>query len=77
MTIEQVLIMALGLGFSVLGWFARELWNAVQKLKEELSKLEIKISSEFVRYDRMQDALKPVLDKLDRIEVSLSNKADR
>jgi hypothetical protein len=33
MTIEQVLIMALGLGFSVLGWFARELWNALQNLK--------------------------------------------
>jgi hypothetical protein len=77
MNIEQIALMVLGLGFSVLGWFARELWSAVQKLKEELSRLEIKIGAEFVRYDRMQDALQPVLDHLKRIEENLSKKVDR
>ncbi|MEO5568878.1 MAG: hypothetical protein ABIR92_10320 [Gemmatimonadaceae bacterium] len=77
MNIEQVALMGLGLGFSVLGWFARELWNAVQRMKEELGKLEVKINSDFVRYDRMQDAMKPVLDKLQRIEDALAKKVDK
>jgi hypothetical protein len=77
MNFEQIALMGLGLGFSVLGWFARELWSAVQKLKDELSKLEVKIGSEFVRYDRMQDALRPVLEQLKRIEDSMSHKVDK
>ena len=77
MNVEQVALIGLSLGFSVLGWFARELWSAVQKLKEELGKLEVKIGAEFVRYDRMQDALRPVLEKLTRIEDGLNNKVDK
>jgi hypothetical protein len=77
MNIEQVALLGLGCAMTVIGWFARELWYAVQRLKEEIAKLEVKISSEFVRYDRMQDSLKPVLEKLDRIENTLHNKADK
>jgi hypothetical protein len=77
MNLEQVALMGMGCGLTVIGWFARELWYAVQRLKEEIAKLEVKISSEFVRYDRMQDSLKPVLEKLDRIESTLHNKADK
>jgi Flp pilus assembly protein TadB len=77
MNIEQALIAALGLGFACLGWFAREMWSAVQTLKTELSKLEVKISADFVRYDRMQDAMGPVLEKLTRIEDALHRKVDK
>ena len=37
---NQHLINALvGVGMSVLGWFARELWSAVKELKADLAKL--------------------------------------
>jgi hypothetical protein len=77
MNIEQALIAALGLGFACLGWFAREMWSAVQTLKTELARLEVKISADFVRYDRMQDAMGPVLEKLTRIEDALHRKVDK
>jgi hypothetical protein len=77
MNLEQALIAALGCGFACLGWFAREMWSAVQTLKTELSRLEVKISTDFVRYDRMQDAMQPVLDKLTRIEDALHKKVDK
>lgn len=73
----QIALAGLGLGFTVLGWFARELWSAVQQLKTDLGKLEVKIGTDYVRYDRLQDALKPVIDKLSRIEDALSHKQDR
>jgi hypothetical protein len=77
MNLEQALIAALGCGFACLGWFAREMWSAVQTLKTELARLEVKISADFVRYDRMQDALGPVLEKLTRIEDTLQRKVDK
>ena len=73
----QISIAGLGVGFSVLGWFARELWNAVQQLKSDLGKLEVKIGTDYVRYDRLQDALKPLIDKLSRIEDAVAHKQDR
>ena len=77
MSLEQVFLAALGMGGAVLGWLARELWSAVQKLRADLQSLEVRISSDFVRYDRLQDALKPIMHTLQRIEESLSQKADK
>ncbi|MES2903546.1 MAG: hypothetical protein V4696_05110 [Pseudomonadota bacterium] len=75
--IQEVGMVVLSVGFGVLGWFARELWSAVQMLKGELAKLEVKMSSDFVRYDRLQDALKPITTTLDRIEGALMHKVDK
>jgi hypothetical protein len=61
----------------LLGWFGRELWSAVQSLRKDLSALEIRIGQDYVRYDRLQDAMRPILDKLQRIEDALSHKADK
>ena len=77
MSLEQVFLAGLSAGFTVLGWFARELYTATQSLRRDLSALEVRISSEYIRYDRLQDAIKPILDKLQRIEDTLSHKADK
>lgn len=77
MTFEQVFMVGLSVGFGVLGWFARELWSAVQKMKEDLNRLEVRIGGEFVRYDRLQDALKPILDGLSEIKRALEHKVDK
>lgn len=62
---------------AILGWLARELWTAVQKLRADLSALEVNIGLNYVRYDRMQDALKPLMDALDDIRRGLNSKADK
>jgi hypothetical protein len=77
MSLEQVLLAGLSLGGAVLGWLARELWGAVQQLRKDLQSLEVRISSDYVRYDRLQDAMRPIMDKLQRIEDSLAHKADK
>lgn len=64
-------------GFSVLGWLARKLWDAVDKLKEELSKFELKVAEDYVRHDRLQDAFKPIMDALSEIKETLKTKADK
>ena len=77
MNIEQAFMILLGLSIGALGWFSRSLWDAVIKLKEDLNKLEVKISADYVRYDRLQDAFKPVLEALAEIKQTLQHKQDK
>lgn len=77
MEIPQIVLWALGLACAVLGWFARELYAATQSLRKDLSALEVRIGSDYIRYDRLQDALKPVMDSLHEIKVVLATKVDK
>jgi uncharacterized membrane protein len=77
MSIEQIFIALLGVFCTGLGWFARELWAAVQELKRDLAALRVRVGEEYVRYDRLQDALKPIHEVLARIENTLTHKADK
>lgn len=77
MEISQIGLLILTGCVGVLGWFARVLYEATQSLRRDLSSLEVKISAEYVRYDRLQDALKPIMDSLREIKESLAHKADK
>lgn len=77
MNAEHLIMGALGIACTALGWLARELLAAVQALRVDLTKLEVKLSSDFVRYDRLQDALRPLMDALDEIRKTLSHKVDK
>lgn len=77
MTFDELIMGLLAAGIGSLGWFGRVLYDAVSKLKDDLAKLEIKIGTYYVRYDRLQDALKPVIERLEHIQRELTRKADR
>lgn len=77
MTIETVFMSLLGVCIGVLGWFARVLYEATQSLRRDLSALEVRIGTDYVRYDRLQDVMKPLMQQLDRIEDALTRKADK
>lgn len=77
MTTEQAMIALLGVAGAVMGWLGRELWTAVQKLRSDLSALEVRIGSDYIRYDRLQDVLRPISTKLERIEELLTHKVDK
>lgn len=77
MELNQIIMIGLSITCAVLGWFARELYGATQALRRDLSALEVRISTDYVRYDRLQDALKPVMDSLQEIKHTLSGKADK
>ena len=77
MEISQIALWVLGSACTVLGWFARELYNATQSLRKDLSALEIQIGRDYIRYDRLQDAIKPIMESLHEIKQTLSGKADK
>jgi hypothetical protein len=77
MTLEQIFIAIIGFTCAVGGWFARELYAATQQLRKDLASLEVQISRDYVRYDRLQDALKPILEGIHDIRETLKSKADK
>ena len=77
MEMQQLALWALGVVSALLGWFARELYAATQQLRKDLSALEVQITSDYVRYDRLQDAMKPIMDSLSEIKHTLDGKADK
>ena len=77
MDLTQLAVIGLSIVCGALGWFARQVWGAVQELKNDVNNLRVLIGTDYVRYDRLQDALKPVLDSLQEIKQTLSGKADK
>lgn len=73
----QPILWVLGIACAVLGWFARQVWGAVQELKRDVGAIRILISDDYVRYDRLQDAFKPVMESLQEIKQTLAGKADK
>jgi len=67
----------IAVGFSVLGWFARELWSAVQSLKKDLSELREQMHRSYVRKDDFKEFKDSLMAILTRIENKLDNKVDK
>lgn len=68
---------ALGLGFTILGWFARELWSAVKELRADLADLKANIADHYVRKDDFKEFRHELLGFLQRIEHKLDMKQDK
>ena len=66
-----------GAALATIGWFARQLWDAVQKLKSDMSTLELSISNNYVKKDDFKDGIKELKEMLGKIFDKLDSKADR
>lgn len=77
METQTIATVVLGISTGGIGWFARQLWEAVQALKTELNTLKVEIGTNYVRYDRLRDMFEPVLKSLDEIKATLKEKADK
>ena len=66
------------------GWFARQLWEAVRALKEDLHQIEVDLPIHYVRreeldkrMDHIEAMFQRIYDKIERGEGKLNEKADR
>jgi hypothetical protein len=60
-----------------LGWFAKELWDAVKDLKLDLAKLREELPKEYAMKSDMQIMFDKIDSKLDRLMDKLEAKADK
>jgi cell fate (sporulation/competence/biofilm development) regulator YmcA (YheA/YmcA/DUF963 family) len=70
---QQLINIMFGAALAVAGWFARELWSAVQELKSDLSKLPLF----YVARQDYRDDMREVKDLLSKIFDRLDNKQDK
>ena len=66
-----------GIALSVLGWFAREMWQAMSDLKTDLAKLREDIPKTYVPKDEYRDDVKHMNEMLGKIFDKLDKKVDR
>lgn len=66
-----------GAVLSVMGWFARVLWDSVQELRKDLKQIEIHLPSHYVKKDELSVRFDRIEQLLDRLYEKLEQKADR
>jgi hypothetical protein len=74
---QSTINMAIGATLAVVGWFARQLWEAVQALKADLHQIEVDLPINYVRKDDMDKRMDHIEDMFKRIYDKLDGKADK
>ncbi len=74
---QDIINIIIGTVLSVLGWFARQLWDAVQGLKSDMQKIEISLPTHYVRKDELEQRFDKLEAMLDKIFEKLDHKVDK
>lgn len=62
---------------TVIGWFARELWDAVGDLKEDVHQIEVELPSHYVQKEEYNKTMERIESYVAKIFDKLDNKVDK
>ena len=74
---QHLINMFLGIGMTVVGWFARELWGAVKELRADLVKLREDLPKDYVAKDDYREDIREIKAMLEKIFEKLDAKVDK
>ncbi len=74
---QTLINIIIGTVLSVIGWFARQLWDAVQSLKEDMKAIEVELPTHYLRKDEFESRLDKIESMLERIFDKLDAKVDK
>jgi hypothetical protein len=74
---QAIFNIAAGVAIAVGGWFARQVWDGVQRLKEDIHKIEVELPKSYVSKDDFSKTMKRIEDMFERISDKLDGKADK
>lgn len=66
-----------GLILAGIGWWARVIWDSVQRLKEDLHEIEVDLPKSYVTKDDFNQTMKHIESMFQRIYDKLDHKADK
>ena len=66
-----------GLILAGIGWWARVIWDSVQKLKEDLHEIEVDLPKTYVSKNDLDKRMQHIEDMFQRIYDKLDGKADK
>ena len=68
---QMIINLLVGSGLAIAGWFARQLWAAVEMLKADMKHIEICLPSNYVRKQDMSDLKHDIESRFDKIDMTL------
>lgn len=74
---QAIINLVMGTALAVIGWFARQLWDAVQTLKDDMKALEVELPTNYLRKDEFESRLDKIEMMLERIFDKLDSKVDK
>lgn len=77
MDYQTIINLSAGTAIAVMGWFARELWQAVKDLRDDVSKLREELPKTYITKDDFKDAVSELKSLLIAIDTKLDRKADK
>lgn len=77
MDLQTVINIGAGTALTVAGWFARQLWGAVNELRADLSKLREELPKTYITRDDFKDGIHEIKQLLIAIDRKLDAKADK
>lgn len=81
MDTQNLINIALGTIMAAIGWFARQIWEAVAELRRDVKEIEVAMPTHYVRRDEFAEAIRDLKQDLNdgfkRIYDKLDGKADK
>jgi hypothetical protein len=81
MDTQTLINFALGALLALVGWLARQLWEAVERLRSDIHELEVELPSRYVRREEFSDGIKEIKDLcrqiFDKVDSLEKRKADK
>ena len=77
METQSLINYAVMAAFGIAGWLGRTLWDAVEKLKEDVHQIEVDLPKSYVPKEDWSESLKKIESMLEKIFDKLDQKADK
>lgn len=77
MDFQTLINLAAGAALAVTGWFARRLWDAVESLRTDMSRLREELPKTYITKDDFKDAVTELKTMLIAIDSKLDRKSDK
>jgi hypothetical protein len=77
MDTQTIINVGLGVILTGIGWFARQIWEATQRLQADLHKIEVDLPTHYVQKSDYAETMKRIEIMFERIFDKLDQKADR
>lgn len=74
---QDIFNTVIGFGLTALGWFARQLWEAVKELRSDLHKIEADLPKTYVMRSELDKRMDHIENMFQRIYDKLEGKADK
>jgi hypothetical protein len=77
LSVQDIINIGGGAFIAAIGWFARQLYESVNRLRDDVHQIEIDLPTNYVRRDEYNDTMKRIESIVEKIFAKLDTKADK